>query len=538
MPPNDVKPSGVKPSDVGRADVGRTDVGPRTLSRVLRALLLALAGAAAAAALPPVGIIPAILSVAVLAWAVRTAATGRGAALAGWLWGFGFHVAGLYWIANALLVDGARHAWLIPFAVAGLPALLGLFTAAAAWTARRLARDGVAGWLVLAACLAAAEWLRGHVLTGFPWNLPAYVWDPLPAMLQPAALFGAYGLTLVTLLAAAVPALWLDPAAGRRGRLASTAICVALLGGLGLWGAARLPAGPAPVIDGVVVRVVQGNVDQRDKWNPTLKPRHVLRYLSLSAAGAAPSVRADGVPAGATPTVVVWPETAIAYLIGDATPLTGLVGAVPAGGSLVFGAVRESAGLVYNSVISLAADGSIRWAYDKAHLVPFGEYVPLRGILPVEPIVQGARDFTPGPGLMTLPLEGAPPVSPLVCYEAIFPGAAVGAGGRPGWLLNLTNDAWYGRSSGPYQHQAITRLRAVEEGLPIVRAANTGISFVADPYGRTLGELGLGTAGSLDAPLPRALAPTPYSRFGDAMFLLSVALLLLGARIGRVRSRE
>lgn len=530
MPPNSVAPSGLI-----------AGLGGSLARRAPRAALVAAAGAAGAAALPPVGIIPALFSVAVLAWAVRTAGSGRGAAVAGWLWGFGFHVAGLYWIANALLVDGARHAWLIPFAVAGLPALLGLFTAAAAWTARRLARDGVAGWLALAGCLAAAEWLRGHLLTGFPWNLPAYVWDPVPAMLQPAALFGAYGLSLVTLLAAAAPALWVDPAAGRRGRLAATAACAALLGGLGLWGWMRLPAGPAPAVEGVVVRVVQGNIDQRDKWNPTLKPRHVLRYLSLSAAGAAPSVRADGVAPGAAPTVVVWPETAIAYLVGDDTPLTGLAGAVPEGGNLLFGVVRTAGGRVYNSVLALAGDGTTRWAYDKAHLVPFGEYVPLRGILPLEPIVQGARDFTPGPGLMTLPVAGAPPVSPLVCYEAIFPGAAVGrgAGGeRPGWLLNLTNDAWYGRSSGPYQHQAITRMRAVEEGLPIVRAANTGISYVADPYGRTLGELGLGTAGSLDAPLPRALEPTPYSRAGDAIFLLSVALLLLGARIRRGQPGE
>lgn len=527
MPPSDVA------SGRRRAGLGAALARPW-----LRALAVAGAGAAAVAAFPPVGAIPAFFGVAVLAWAVRVAETGRGAALAGWLWGFGFHVAGLYWIANALLVDGARYGWLIPFAVAGLPAVLALFTAAAAWAARRLARDGVAGWLALAAALALAEWLRGHLFTGFPWNLPVHVWEPLPALLQPAALVGAYGVSLVTLLVAAVPALWLDPAAGRRARWSAAAACVALLAGLGGWGWARIPAGPAPVVDGAVVRVVQGNVAQRDKWNPTLKPRHVLRYLSLSAAGAPPTVRADGIAPGAAPTLVVWPETAVAYLIGPDTPLTGLAGAVPPGGTLLFGAPREDAeGRVYNSVLAMAADGSTRWSYDKAHLVPFGEYVPLRSVLPLEPIVQGSRDFTPGPGPQTLALPAAPPVSPLVCYEAIFPGA-VAAASRPGWLLNLTNDAWYGRSSGPYQHLAITRLRAIEEGLPIVRAANTGISFVADPYGRSLAMLGLGEAGSLDAPLPRALPPTLYSRIGDLGFLLAVGLLIGLARIGRVGGGE
>jgi apolipoprotein N-acyltransferase len=244
-------------------------------------------------------------------------------------------------------------------------------------------------------------------------------------------------------------------------------------------------------------------------------------------------VRAAGVAPGAPPTVVVWPETAVAYLLDAGAAMPGLAGAVPEGGTLLFGAARVEGERVYNSVLALAADGSVRWAFDKAHLVPFGEYVPFRGILPIDPIVQGSRDFSPGPGPATLALPGVPSVSPLVCYEAIFPGGVVGAGERPGWLLNLTNDAWYGRSSGPYQHQAITRMRAVEEGLPIVRAANTGISFVADPFGRTLGELALGVTGSLDAPLPVALPPTVYSRLGDLPVLLMIALIFIITRIRR-----
>jgi len=525
---------------------------PRNRAATLIRLLVVLAsGAVAAAALPPLDIVPGLFGLAGLAWGVRLAETGRGAALAGWVWAFGYHVAGLYWISNALFVNGTQHAWLTPFAIAGLPALLGLFTAAGCWASRAATngitglvarhrglsqpiRDGVCGWLLLVVCVSLTEWLRGHVLTGFPWNLPGYGWDSVPAMLQVSSVIGIYGLTLLTLLGGTAPALLIDRATSRRSVAVALVAVTGLLLAVGVWGGDRLATENASPEPGVVVRVVQGNVPQRDKWNPLLRPTHLRRYLDLSVGGRAATVRTPGLRFGATPTVVVWPETAVAHLLSAEKGGLEQLGAVlPEDGTLIFGAPRvgerpdpDSPPPVYNSVFAVDRAGAVQWVFDKAHLVPFGEYVPFRGILPIEPVVQGKRDFSAGPGPLSLPVAGAPAVSPLVCYEAIFPGKVVNAeGDRPGWLLNLTNDAWFGQSAGPYQHLAISRLRAVEEGIPMIRAANTGVSAVIDPYGRILARLELLRTGTIDAWLPQALKQTPYAMFGDLFYFLVCALL-------------
>lgn len=516
------------------------------LAALLRPLALAAAGALTALAFAPVDLTPALFAMAGLLLGVRSATTALRAALAGWLFAFGFHVAGLYWISNALTVNGDQHLWLIPFAAAGLPAFLALFTAAAAGLAKALVRrfdpngankrSGLGEWLLLAALLGLAEWLRGHVLTGFPWNLPAYAWDGVPAMLQAASVVGAYGLSLLTLIAATAPALLIDRSVPRRDRALAVVLVTAGTLAVGVWGGDRLARAEPGLREDVIVRIVQGNVPQRDKWNPALRPGHIRRYLELSAAARPPTRRVAGLPRGARPTLVVWPETAVAFLIDDdSEAFAALAEVVPTGGALIFGAPRISrVGLrdgsearVHNSVLTIGPGGDVRWVFDKHHLVPFGEYVPFRELLPVDRIVPGSRDFTPGPGLTTLSAPGVPPVSPLVCYEVIFPGDVVAARGpRPEWLLNLTNDAWYGRSSGPYQHLAIARMRAIEEGLPLVRAANTGVSAVVDAYGRVLARLELGRTGTIDSPLPMALQKTAYSTYGDVFFFLASLIVL------------
>ncbi|MHA1113242.1 MAG: apolipoprotein N-acyltransferase, partial [Alphaproteobacteria bacterium] len=462
-------------------------------------------GAAAAVALPPIHLVIVLpISFTGLVWLIE-GGTRRQALAVGWWFGFGYFVVGLYWIANALMTDPERFAWMIPFATAGLPALLAVFPALAAWLVRLAGRTGVGGVLVLAGAWGAGEWLRGVVLTGFPWNLVAHVWDFSAAMLQPAALVGAYGLSILTVAVAAMPAA-LAPCAGSgirpwRGRAA----LLAALAVLGVWwggGAARLAMAPESTVPGVRLRLVQANVAQTHKWRAELREAQFARHLRWTRAPAAEPV-----------THVIWPETAVPYVLAlDPLRRRRMAMATPPGGLIISGAVRTTAPdaaefKAWNSLQAIDTAGRIRASYDKAHLVPFGEYVPLRVLLEMTKITHGRSDFSAGPGARTLDLPGLPPASPLICYEAIFPGRVTAADGpRPAWLLNVTNDAWYGLSAGPYQHFAAARLRGVEEGLPLVRAANTGISAVVDGYGRITARLGLGEEGVLDAALPAARA--------------------------------
>ena len=296
------------------------------------------------------------------------------------------------------------------------------------------------------------------------------------------------------------------------------------------YGAERLAGSTSASVEGVVLRLVQPNIPQTLKWDSSLAESHLLKQMRMSASG--DSARRI--------THVIWPETAVPFALERSPGLAAaLAPAVPRGGLLITGILRVTQGADgpswHNSMVALDGSGTVRASFDKFHLVPFGEYVPIRWIPGVSRIAPGETDFTPGPGPATVELPGLPPVSPLICYEVIFPGAVVEPGTRPAWLLNLTNDAWFGLSTGPHQHFASARLRAVEEGLPLVRVANSGISGVIDPYGRVLAKLDLGREGVLDAALPRALPPTPYARLGNAVagiiMLLVLALALTARRI-------
>ena len=275
------------------------------------------------------------------------------------------------------------------------------------------------------------------------------------------------------------------------------------------------------VVTGIWLRIVQPSIPQSMKWQPAAAQANFRRLLDLSAAPAIHPLAA-----------VLWPEAATPFLLGrDAVARSAIAAIAPQGGYVITGALRANpppgpVAQVWNSIEALDGHGAIVARYDKAHLVPFGEYVPLRGLLPIDKITPGMMDLSAGAGPMTIALPGLPPFAPLVCYEVIFPGAIVDRDDRPAWLLNATNDAWYGRSSGPYQHFAIARTRAIEEGLPLVRVANNGISAVVDPMGRVLARTDLDAIGYVDAALPAAAAPTPYSRAGNWMVL---ALLALGA---------
>lgn len=500
----------------------------RRLAGARAGLALALGvGALAAFALPPFHLVPLLLvAVPVLIWLVAGASGPARAGLIGFIFGLGHHMVGLYWISHALLIDPWRHGWLIPVFVGGLAAILAVFIGLAAAAARWLAgRNPLALLLALAAFWTFGEWLRGWVFTGFPWNLLGSVWLFSDPMVQLASVTGTWGLTLLTLLAAGSPAIAADAISARWIRLLALPVAISMLGANFLFGAERLAGSVPASVEGVFLRLVQPNIPQALKWEAGLAESHILKQIRMSLSGYS----------GQIVTHVIWPETAVPFALEQSPGLAAaLAAAVPPGGLLITGIPRVTqtgdGPAWHNGMVALDGSGAVRASFDKFHLVPFGEYVPIRWIPGVDRIAPGKTDFTPGPGPATVELPGLPSVSPLICYEVIFPGGVTEPGKRPAWLLNLTNDAWFGLSTGPYQHFASARLRAIEEGLPLVRVANTGISGVVDPYGRVLAKLDLGREGVIDAALPRALPPTPYARFGDAVAGIIMLLMLALAR--------
>lgn len=481
-----------------------------------------LFGAVTVAAHPPVHFLPALLiAFPVLVWLLDGAVSRRSAFGVGWMFGAGYFAAGLYWVPNALLVDAARFAWLIPFAVLGLSLGLGLFIGGVALFARQIWSPGPGRIFALAAAWAVFEWLRGTVLTGFPWNPVGNVWVAAAPVLQAAAWIGVYGLSALTVFAAAALAMLGAPGStGQKGRWYWGVSGFVLFAAIALAGTLRLAEVPRDNVPGIYLRIVQPNIAQRDKWLPARRAQNYARHLEMSGA------RGDG-----RVTHVIWPETAAPFSVStDAARRALMQRAVPPKGLLITGSVRlerEKGRVVrvWNSLVAVDDKTDVAAVYDKHHLVPFGEYMPFRDILPLDKITAGALDFSPGPGPRTLRLAGLPAFSPLICYEVIFPGRVVDTADRPSWLLNITNDAWFGTSAGPHQHFASARLRAVEEGLPVVRAANTGISGVVDSYGRVIARLGLDRAGAVDSELPvAASSATIFARYGNIVpgFLILV----------------
>jgi apolipoprotein N-acyltransferase len=497
-------------------------------------------GAGAAAALPPFDLTP-LLAVAFtsLLWLDNGSANPWASFRLGWVFGFGFFLAGLYWIAAALFVDIDRFWWLVPVAAAGLPAGFALYIGFVLLATRLLSNylhlPALARIFAFAIAWSAGEWVRGHALTGLPWNLIGYAWSGgFPGalvVLQSVAWIGIYGLSFVTVLAASLPAALGEHSvapmsAARRWTPAILAGLLILVPAVG--GAIRLETMPT-FLTGTWLRLVQPSIPQSLKWLPAAAQADFRRLLALSTA-----------PADHPLAAVLWPEAAAPFLLGrDAAARQAIATIVPRGGYLITGALRanpppDPIEEVWNSIEALDDRGAVVAHYDKAHLVPFGEYVPLRSWLPFKKITAGTMDLSAGPGPQTIALPGLPSFAALICYEVIFPGAIVDRSDRPAWMLNVTNDAWYGRSSGPYQHFAIARTRAIEEGLPLVRVANNGISAIVDAAGRVLARTRLDAVGNLDAALPGPAAPTLYVRAGDWMLL---ALLLLGAAPAAMRLR-
>ena len=510
-------------------------------------LLALLAGLAAALAQPPWGFLPGLLGYGLLFRLIDRRggpARWRSAFALGWLAGVAYFVVSIAWLTEPFQVDAQAQGWMAPFAVGLVAMFLALFWGAAAALYRALAGRQPQRVFLFAAALALAEWLRGHVLTGFPWDLPGETWRAGSAPSQMAALVGAYGLTWITL---AIPASMFVAFEGQRGRLMGMAGTAAVIS-LYVFGAARLAGAPPLDPHAPWIRIVQADVRQENKYDARLFNSIFYRYVALTAR-----------PAARLPDIVIWPEGAIPaamedYLAPQTWTEEAIAGALAPSQTLIlggyrFGSAAKGAPATFNSLAVLRKlDGELQVDafYDKFRLVPFGEFMPVDSLATrwgIKQFVHVGDGFTPGPLPRPLALNGLPTVQPLICYESLFPGftreGAEASGVRPAWIANISNDAWFGTGSGPRQHLNIASYRAIEEGLPMVRATPTGISAIIDAYGRVVKgqRLALGAYGVIDGPLPPALTPTLYDRLGDVLFFLMLIISLAGAAPPGLRRR-
>ena len=478
-----------------------------------RLALTALLGAIAAFGLAPFGAWWATLAVlALVPWLMASATTRRQAFGLGWALGLGYFAHGLLWIVEPFFVDPERHGWMAPFALGFMSGGLALFWGVAFWGAQRWGRTpGSRIWLLICT-LSLAEFARAYVLTGFPWAGLAQIWvDAPPALLL--AWIGPHGLALVTVMAGfSVGLLLVGPRSGRV--LWNAAPVVAL-------GLAVLTVGvstPPVAGTGQTVRLVQPNAPQHQKWDPAHMPTFFERQIDYTAASPRPDL-------------IVWPETAVPVWLESGAAALDRIATAADGAALALGIRRFEGSRIFNSMVYLDEQGQIAGVYDKHHLVPLGEYVPFGDLMARFGIygfaANAGQGFSSGPGAELVSMAALGNALPLICYEAVFPQDINSAQSRPEFLLQVTNDAWFGARSGPYQHLAQARMRAIEQGVPMARAANTGVSAMIDPLGRVTASLGLGLAGYVDAELPAPLPPTLYSRTGDLLAFVVLILLSL-----------
>lgn len=454
----------------------------------------------------------------------------KGSFKTAWFFALGYYIVGLYWIALSLHVNWGKFGWLFPFALVGLPSIFALFPALACKLYTKLTPpfkilstfQRIGAVFLFAALWAFMEWVRGHAFTGFPWQLPSDIWMGYLPMAQPLSHLGSYGYSLITLMM-----FLLIPAFGRKVLM----VLIFTLSSIYFWGQSQLSDGTS-YQPGIQVALIQPNVSQKTKWDASLYRYHIDNLVTLSSIAPQP---VNG------QTVYIWPEACVPFRLEDKL-LSYITAYMQPKDLLMFGSPYTSPdGNLYNSLFVVDAKGQVLASYVKSHLVPFGEYMPFRNLLPegIGKITAGARDFTPGPGLEALSIDDTPTFTPLICYEIIFPGAVVPkVSKRPQWIVNITNDGWYLNSSGPYQHLQNTRARAIEEGIPVVRVANTGISAVIDPQGRIIASAKYGEEASLVSRLPKPLENvTPYGQFGDLIFFIMLLFsFILG--LGFIKLRK
>ena len=490
-----------------------------------RALVAALAGACGALALAPFDMFPAIsVPLCVAIWLLDGAAQGSGsfslstlrnAAVIGWFWGFGYFIAGLWWLGAAFLVEADKFAVLLPLGVIGLPAMLAFFPAFGFVLARLLWSSGIGRLFALAFGLGLSELLRGWLFTGFPWNEPGMALGDTLIFAQIASVVGLYGLNIIVIVIFGAPALLISPHTQRFVVMTTGAGLLALA----VFGMVRLSLYPTEWVEGVQLRLVQPNVPLNDDFRAVNKMAITQHYISLSDRATSP--QSAGV---ADVTHLFWPESPFPTILSrDAEVLSRIGHFLPAKTTLLTGAVRMNEQETdvrphyLNTLHVIASGGAIISTYDKVHLVPFGEYLPFETLLRtlgLRQFVQMPGGFDAGTSRRLLQVPHLPPVAPVICYEAIFPGDIHAPDERPGLILNLSNDGWFGTTPGPYQHLAQARLRSIEEGVPLIRDTNTGLSAVIDPLGRIIAILPLNVEDILDSRLPKAISRTLYLLWG------------------------
>ncbi|HEY9215438.1 MAG TPA: apolipoprotein N-acyltransferase [Ancylobacter sp.] len=507
-----------------------------------RALIALMAGAVSALAMPPFGLWPVLaLTLPTLVFLIDATAPTKRTRLTclrsafgvGWAFGMGYFLAGLWWIGQAFLVQADAFAWLMPFAVLLLPAGLALFTALGCMLARALWWPGPARLLVLAVALTFSEWLRGTVLTGFPWNNFGYALADDLHFAQGAAVFGLFGLCFIALATLATPAALFDARLSRRARFLPPMLAVLTLAGLWGAGAWRLATTQVGTVPGVKLRIMQPNLPQDQKFRYDARRTVMDLYIATSESESG----LNGI------THLIWPESAFPFFLErEPEAIARIAAMLPDATILITGAARldpvpgQPRPKAYNSLRAIGSDGAILANADKVHLVPFGEYLPFQETLEslgFEQLTRQRGGFSAAPNRALMRIPGLPPAVPLICYEAIFPGQIMPPAGasieRPGFLLNVSNDAWFGMTPGPYQHFEQARLRTIEEGLPMIRATNNGVSAIIDPVGRTIATLPLGVRGVLDGALPLTLSNTIYASYGILMPCILVLMGLLVA---------
>jgi apolipoprotein N-acyltransferase len=477
-------------------------------NRYVNFLVHALCGLALALALPPhARLWSALAGLVGLVFLSRdfVALKRRTQFMRGLGFGIGYFTFALHWIGYAFLVDADAYLWMMPFAVGGLSLFMASYWAVAFVVAGQLARWGYSVWLTVPLCVGVVEWLRGYLFTGFPWAAPGLIADGMGPVLQVASVVGMPGLTLLIML-------WGMAAGAVLLRRFSAVLVLLTLPLCFVWGQWRLSSASIEAATGPIIRIVQPNISQSDKWREENTEKIFEDLLSLSST-----------PAEVTPAVVVWPESAVSFLLDESRlGLSRIADVLQPGQALLAGSLRRSVNAAqkqtyFTSVLLIDDEGVVKQTYDKWRLVPGGEYLPFAWAL--EPlgfrkVVNVPESFTPGAGPRSLDVPGIGKAAMLICYEAIFPHRLVDETLRPRWIVNVTNDGWFGLSVGPHQHLAQVRMRAVEQGLPVVRAANTGISAVIDPWGRYTAQTALETKAVLDVRLPEAMPQTVFSRFG------------------------